>query len=168
LELDKDAPDSLHKLDKPIRTVLGLLGNDINLHRLVQRLAGDGPDRLDRTVEISARLHEMMRALDEARLAAREAHHPPRSRGRRAGKSGLPVAYRIVAEFWQHEKGAEHFTSNWDAIGPKSPAACFIFAAMRIVVGPDHPRLAEELEYLMTNEIRGLPDRRRGRRPNLR
>jgi hypothetical protein len=166
--LGEDAPDDLDRLAARIAAVLNVpFDKEVNWVRLVARLAGpndaDGPsqERMDRIRAMSDRLYEMLRFLDEVRQAASEAHRPPRGRGRPAGELG--AAYATLADFWRREKGAEQFTSGWRRSEPRSAAARFVFEAMQLVVGRDHPRLAQQIAALMRADIERLPGRRRGR-----
>ncbi len=153
-----DGPDTLLELADLLDRVWELLWPTANVNRLNEAVAEDSdlaplPFVSDFTILV-----------DRYARLARAAH---RGRGKPPKNMDLASAYRVLADFWQEQEGTRNFSNGWmktkDGLAPTSPTACFLYDALK-EIDPDRPRLAEELRDLMTDTVKHLPGRRRGRR----
>ena len=91
--VDDRAADSIDELDKPLRTAIDLLWDEINFHRLVKALANA---RNSEATTESDRLSDLIFDMDEIRRLAPIAHKQGRGPGRRKKDDGIGRLSRKV------------------------------------------------------------------------
>jgi hypothetical protein len=160
---DKDGADTLLELADLLGQVSELLYFQPNANRLSKALADDtsyGGGYVS--------VHDFQRLVFRFEDVARAAH---RGRGKPPDqeKLNLTLAYRLLADFWMKQEGADKFTNDWhndpkDGLRPNTDAARFLFDALK-EIDPDRPDLAKELRQLMAKSLPG--GKRRGRKRHL-
>jgi hypothetical protein len=166
-----EAGDDLDKLEETADQLLRLLDSPVNKSRLVIGLIGlearEDRNSFSDCEAIVKKLHELPETLRQIRQAARDMHQP-RLPGRPRQRGELEAAYSVLSRAWRQKFGDSAFTNVWQGLGdgqrvPTSPAACFLYDALK-VVAPSRERLAEELEDLMETTIREMSPRGKGRK----
>jgi hypothetical protein len=169
-------PDTLDKLLPAIDSVLALLQEPINRHRLGLVLHWRDPTnevieelRTQRHAEGSwvwatrfgtqpmteFHVDDFILLLMKCRRWADVAHH---GRGKPTSRHPLILAYEKLVAFWL-EHGPAKFTNHWHTIDgkpePISHAARFLYAALTMICS-ERQRLAQELRDLMSNTVSRL------------